>query len=333
MCYYLIMMKKVLDFIKSRKFLDIFSYVFCGIYFVFALFFAISTVVDSKQLDAEFNDLVARVNAVNKQVENSKFFDKKDNTETVSKDPLFTDGKTALITAYSKLYNAKSFYAKIDGTLSTSVYGIDVRIKAAATAVKFNENKVYNELLIKYLDSSTLGSMLEDTMRYGTQAYRNNGPIKTRMTYEVSHSGSSLVATGYGASSTSSEEVYMIADNLLKINEDTITNVSYFKIKEKNGVPQYYYVKASLNPETAAENFAKATKFRTRDFYFGVPKYTSITVTACIDAYGNLVGFSSSDVSNVGVSGAASLTAPCKYSLTYVITGIDQDINFEVEGF
>ncbi|MGN1208278.1 MAG: hypothetical protein ACI4TI_02315, partial [Christensenellales bacterium] len=257
--------------------------------------------------------------------------DKKEESEQVPTEPLFNDGKTALIWAYEKFYNAKSFYMKIDGTLTTSVFGIDVRVKAANTAVKFSETKIYNELLIKYLDSSALASMLDDTMRYGKRAFKNNGQTRTRMTYEVKHSNNTLVASDY--EETIVEDVDLFAENLLIVNEETITDVSHFSIKEKNGVPQFYYVKATLDPKKSAINFSKATKFQTKDFLFGEPRYSSITVTACIDAFGNLVGFSSSDMSEVDVTGGASVTAPCKYNLTYVITGINQEINFEVEGF
>lgn len=324
--------------VKNRRFVSMFCYIFCGIY----LFFAISIAcINANILDArenDFNDLISYVNTVNKRVEEEKLIRKnqdQDNSGDNTPDtPLFSDGKTAFLTAYEKFYNSNSFVAKIDGTLSTNAIGIDIKISFAASAIRYNDKKTFNEFLIKYLDSTSMQSTMEQEVQYGKQIYKLEDGIRFRETLRVARKNGTLVGTAYGTPNNI-KECFPFAENLMIINEETIQEITFFKIKEKNGKPQYYYVQAVLNPETAPVNFRNATAFNINEFKFGVPTYSKCVITACIDANGNLVGLTSVDTASVNVTGpvVGSLTAPCNYTYSYAISGINEEIIFVPEGF
>ncbi len=324
-----------MKFLKSKKFIDIFCYVFCGIYFLFALLFATASVMDSRQQERYLNETLDRINALNKQVENSNLFRKDDTpAEDDPVEPIFSDGKTALLTAYDKFYNANSFYISASGTITTVAMGINIKISFQDTAVRYeNTSKVYNELLVKYLDASSMQDMMEKEVQYGEQIFLRNNEIKHRETLRVKNESGKLTGYEYGNIETPGEEKNLVANNLLIVNEETIKEISYFEIKYKNGKPKYYYVQAELDPQKAPINFAKATSFRITTFNFGVPRYSKCTLTAMIDAQGNLFGLRSNDTAEIDVTGTVSLTAPANYSFTYAISGIDKEITFAPEGW
>ena len=324
--------------VKSQKFLNVFCYVFCGIY----LFFAISvscinaSVIDAREND--FNNLVSYVNSVNKRVEEENLIRKNQsqnsNNDGTSDSPIFSDGKTALLTAYEKFYNSKSFIAKVEGTIKTNIIGIDIKISLAITSIKYNENKYYDEFLIRYLDASSMQATIEKAIQYGKQTYKVNDIILKRDCLKVSCENGVLSGYDYKAVTTI-KEAYPICENLLIINENTIQEITYFKIQEKNGKPQYYYVQAVLNPETATVNFKKASAFSTEKCDFGIPSYTKNTITACIDAKGNLIGLTCVDSATAPATGpgVGTITAACDYTYTYAISGMNEEITYVPEGF
>jgi len=324
--------------VKSQKFLNIFCYVFCGIYLFFAISVACinASIIDAREND--FNNLISYVNSVNKRVEEEKLIrksqDQNSGGDETPDTPIFSDGKTAFLSAYEKFYNSNSFIAKIDGIMTTNAIGIDIKLSFAATAMRYNNDKTYNELLVKYLDSSSMQSTMEQEIQYGKQMYRIEDNRRFRETLRVARKNGTLIGTNYGQV-VSIKEFYPFAENLMIINEETIQEITFFKIKEKNGKPQYYYVQAVLNPETAPINFKNATAFNINDFHFGVPTYSKCVITACIDANGNLIGLTSVDTSNVNVTGpvVGSLTVPCNYTYSYAISGINEEIVFVPEGF
>lgn len=328
------MKNNLMKYIKSKKFIDIFCYVFCGIYFLFALLFAFSSVLESKQQEKYLNDTLTRINALNKQVENSNLF-KKDETSNDDdpSEPIFSDGKTALLSAYEKFYNANSFYISASGTITTVALGINIKLSFQDTAVRFDNTKAYNELLVKYLDASSMQSMMEKEVQYGEQLFLRNNEIKHRETLRVRNESGKLTGYEYGNIETPSEEKKLVANNLLIVNEETIKDITYFEIKYKNGKPKYYYVQAELDPQKATVDFGKSTSFRITTFNFGVPRYSKCTLTAMIDAQGNLFGLRSNDTAEIDVTGTVSLTAPANYSFTYAISGIDKEITFAPEGW
>lgn len=327
----------LMKFLKSKKVLDIFSYVFCGIYFLFAILFAFASVLESKQQQQYLDDTLSRINALNKQIENSNMFKKDEDSSDQDEpsEPIFSDGKTALLSAYDKFYNANSFYISASGTITTVAMGINIKISFQDTAVRYGDSRCYNELLIKYLDSSSMQSMLEHECQYAEQLYKSGSDINHRETLQVANQNGKLVGMNYSDPANPGRDALFVAENLLIINEETIKEITYFEIKYKNGKPKYYYVQAELDPEKAPVNFAKATTFKITTFNFGVPRYSKCTITAMIDANGNLFGLRSNDVSEIDVTGpvVGTMTAPANYSFTYAISGINKEITFNPEGF
>lgn len=327
-------LKKLVEILKNPRFLDIFCYVFCGIYLFCAICVAFINVGESKRIEQEMNNLLAQVNAVNKAVEKERLFNSTDDNQEEPSIPLFTDGKTALITAYNKLYEANSFHISINGQINTTFMDIALKVRFANTAIKFNEEKYYNELIIGYLDSSALQKILEEETQFAKRILKENKTVKSIESITTKYVNDKLVASNFYPSDKIDEDVKLIAENLMIVNEQTIKQISYFKTKKRDGKVQYYYVQAELDAVEAPKNFSKATAFSLGKCQLGEPKFKRCTFTACIDANGNLLGITSQDVGEVPVtSPLINLTIPISYTLTYVFNAINQEINFIPEGF
>ncbi len=323
----------LMKLIKNPRFLDIFCYVFCAIYLFCAICVAGINVYEGKKMDAEINNLLAYVNSINKQVEKENLFNKENENPDLPSTPLFSDGKTALITAYKKLYDANSFYIKLDGQISTSVMDIALKVRFCDTAIRYNSQKCFNELLIGFIDSSALQSTISEKVKYGKQILKEGDSCRFRDTIYTDVVDNTLV--GYGWSAVSAcENVSIMPEKLLIVNEETIRQISYFKVKTKDGRAQYYYVQAELDPEKATKDFATATSFNLGLCQLGIPTYTRCTITACINANGNLLGLTSSDTADLSVTySSLNLQVKANYNITYAFNAIDQQINFVPEGF
>lgn len=332
-----IMRRKLLNFVKSKRFIDIFCYAFCIFYFIFAISVACVNAIDYKNQEQSLNDMLAYMNAVNKNLELEYSIKKEDTTideEDIPSEPLFSDGKTALLSAYSEFYNANSFVININGTMSTSAMGINLKVNYVNNSVKYSQNKTYNELLVKYLDASSMQSQIDEILQCGKRTLIENGTILQRETFRVKRENSTL--KGYDWKEiTNEKESYPVANNLMIINEDTIEKITYFKIKESKGKPQYYYVQAILKPEKATENFKNTIAFSIGKMSFTAPNYTECKVTACIDATGTLIGLTCQDVGKVAIEGpiVGGMSVTCNYDYSYVINGINNEINYVPEGF
>ncbi len=329
--------------LRNVKFINIFCYTFCALYFAFAIAYSFAYVLTENQIESDFNALSAYVEQMNNQWAKEQIeinYDTKEETSGQTEQTyeiLYTDGKTALIDGYSKLYNASSFYARIQGIISGDAMGFNIRFNFDDTAVRFSENKCYNELMVKYLDTtapSALKGLIEDQAKFAQKNLKDWQQYRRLITNDVQKVGNNLVAT-YNGTATRTGAVDMVPDNLLIINEETIKKVTYFKTKIKKGLP-VYTVQAELDPQKATKDFVKVLNFNMDGVYLGDVTYSSCIVTAIIDHTGQIIGMTSNDSVNclVSIPGYIdNMTLPCKYSLSYAFNSVNKDITFKPKGF
>lgn len=315
---------------KNSKFLDIFSYAFCGLYFLFVILFASNEVFTQLQYEKKLDNLLNYVASVNKKVEEEKFFNSSNsNQNTPSTEPLFTDGKTALITAYNNLLKANSFYVEANGSLTTVTLGITVKVSIFTRSIKYNEHKFYEYRANKLIESNASGilqGVVESSSNSGAKMMSENGNVRyyeSNNTYlennipQLKLENKNLIYDN---------EKLLYCQNLYTINEDTILSVPYFNVKYKNGIPVNYFVQVELDPILSCKNYGKALQ-TSIDSIKKLPVFNKIMIGATIDAYGNLVGLTTSDCCILTMDTPIGIKdCPCTMTQTYAISGINEEI-------
>lgn len=321
---------------SNTKFLNIFCYAFCGLYFLFVLLFAAAEVHAENQAERELQNLLNYVAVVNKKVESENFFNSNNNNSNiVSTEPIFKDGKTAIITAYNNTIYADSFYAEANGTMSMVTMGIELKVATYTKVVKYNNTKIYEERANKLRESSASGfilNIIEDLANTGSKNLKVNEKLKYYDAKNVYFENNIPKANFDGSTIKSDDKRPLYGESLYKINEETILSVPYFKINYKKGVPVNYFVQVELDPVKSCDTYGKTLGISAGAV--GTPSFSKIIVGAVIDAQGNLTGLTTSDTCTITKDTPLGVKAcPCVMTQTYAISGVNQEMTFEYEGF
>lgn len=325
------MKEKVLNFLKSKKFLDIFCYIFSAIYLFFALFYVVSDYTTTKSAELELENLLEYTQSVNKRLEQEKLLNKDEKNDSQdSGNVLFTDGKTALITAYNQVYNADSFYIETKGTLTMEIKGLTtVKAGMENKIIRFNKNKHYDESLNYFISATSFASFVEPQTNVAKRMLKENETIRKYKSLEIQDRKADFSKAEYETNTTEK----ILGENLFIINEESVTKITYFKVKkDKKGNPQQYYIQAETNPAVSSKNFV---------LYFGnsadsleTPTCSKLIITACLDKNGNLTGMTvDTDVVIVRDSPLGVKQCPCNLVISLSVNNVNQAINYELTGF
>lgn len=317
---------KNIKFEINSKFIDIFCYVFCGIYIFFFFCFAFIQTQNNIEIQNKLDQMILYTNSVNKKIEDSKFFITTEKDEVISTEPLFTDGKVALLTAYNNTINANSFYGEATGTMTTVAMGVSVKVSTFTQVIKYSDNKFYDSRANVVLETNASGAilnMVKDLSNCGVKALCEDGQTYKYESDEISLKNNIPVANFSKSKKINDNNTPIIAKSLYVVSEETILDITYFKTKYKNGVPVEYYVQAKLDPKKSTINYKNILKTGaelTED-----PKFKSCTITVVINANGHVTSVNTIDESTILKMGS---DCPCKMVQTYTISGVNETITF-----
>jgi len=318
------------NFNFNGKFLDIFCYVFCGIYLFFVICFAISDAQFNASVQREIDNMLLQANAVNKRIEDSNFFNSTEEEDVISSEPLFNDGKTALIRAYNNTINANSFYGEAFGTMVTTSIGITVKVSTYTQVIKYSPTKFYDmraNRLIETNAPSALMGMINDLSNKGVKNYKVNGTNKHIESNYTYFENNVPKANFNGCSVTNEQKSPLIAENLYIINEETVKEITYFKIKYKKGIPSEYYVQAKLDTKKSVEKYKDILKVGanlSKD-----PVFNDVTITVIINSKGLVSSVTAIDKCTIEKMGQN----PCTMTQTYIISGVGEEMTYFDEDF
>lgn len=319
------------NFKLNTKFIDIFCYSFCAIYLLFVFLFAYSISSKQNKIENEINNMLLYASSVNKKIEDNKFFNTTEKEEIISTEPLYTDGKTAIIDAYNKTLNSNSFYGEAIGTMTTSTAGMTVKVSSYTQVIKYNQTTFYDNRANKLIEtnaSSLFMDMINELSNAGVKCYKSNGQIRRMETSKVYFENNMPKADFSGASVEFNADVPIMAESLYIINEETVKEITYFKIKYKKGAPYEYYVQAVLDPHKATERYKEILKQGASLEKY--PVFNSVVATVIINAQGYVTSVNAIDKSTIEKMG---MDCPCHMIQTYTISGINEEMTYFDEDF
>ena len=336
------------DVSKYKKFVQVMAMTISVIYFLFALLYAIQINLNENKKLKEFDDLLSYVEGVNSSLNGGGFFDDDDAEEDneVSTTPLFSDGRTAFITAYTQTICANSYYISSKNSTITisNVGGIQAttQIDSQVTAIRFNETTFFEQAISKLSEADDAAKAFENTIRERADAGAKRLKVDSETLYRYQTRNVSVDANGnYTADfSGSTKEVVkprqypMLIENLYLIDENTLKeeDVKYFYIKYEKGVPKYYYVQVVLSGDDYVwnyKNYIWACSGSTTE-----PAFSYSTINLVIDSQGYISGLISIDNYNITVqSGALVAKSVCKATQNMVFAKINETIEYDVSEF
>jgi len=312
------------------KYLNIICYGVSIIFFLFVLLAGISDYSNEKAFDNKINSMLEYCNSLNSSIENNKNQNEEsDNIENDNSEQIYFDGKTALIDSYNKsLINSNSFEVESTGKIKLSaILGVYADIQMDILIERFNKEKVYEEIKANIIESN-LPEAIIGQARSGVKRIKiGNSAPQLIITNNIKFEGTKIVADFTGAGVTVKEDEMFFNYNPYIIDEKTIKEVTYFKIKKVNNVIKNYYVQVKLDPIASTQDYGKVIA---QQVGCSLPNFKSILLTAIIDAQGNLVSFSSTDIFSLVLSG---FNANAQSTMTYKVSGINQENTFEYTGF
>jgi len=317
------MVKNLLNYLKSKKFLDMFCYIFFGLYIFYAIAFVAVDFSNNKNMELKFESMLAYASEVNKKLEADKIINSKKNDEDFSQEQLFFNGEDAIISSYDKFYNSNSFYMSGDGNLSVVAMGVDIKVKMNVVYVRFNPDKVYEEGTNKVTYASAFQSTVENNTNKAHKYLRESSITTSIETTKYYSDGN----PDYSGLTPKNDDSPILPDNLFLINNETIKNISYFKVKQtKKGLN--YYVQLSIDCEKALEKFSIYMQ-KSADTLEPV-SFSKFTLTACIDSSGKPTSINVIADCVLHMSMMGGIYAQTNINLTLTISGINETINYPI---
>lgn len=294
----------------NEKRLNIICYTTIIMFFVYTFFYIILGSVQIKREEQRVDALYNYANSINKQAEKENLIFKDETTEEEDVVLLYTEETKlkAIIEGYNRTINSNSFIADVNGDLTLELpAGLSAKVKMRNFCVKYSQKKSFIETTNYVSDvSSIIAGIMRSRSQYGQKQKIENGNIQAVRTPNVTFSNNEMQANYSGYSYADSDDL-SILDNLYIVNEETIQEVTYFKVKMKNGKPSAYYIQATLDPVKATERYAGYIA----DPVGSVPTFKSVKVTVVLNTKGEMIAATSVDeftATSEGFNFTASLT-------------------------
>lgn len=319
-------MKINLDFIKAnKKTLNIFTYIICSLYLLTIICFVFVDYNTNLGIENRIEEMMLHAESVNRKIEENLIFEGSNEDGNISTEPLFTDGKTALITAYNNAINSKSYYIEAIGSMTMNMQSMGISLKIATNTqiYKYSENKLLENRINMVLESNAgmFDSLVKSLGNNCVKTLKENGNNVRLKTSNVYLENNLPQANYSNAKREQNVEQMMVGENLYIINEDTVKEITYFKIKYKNGVPYEYHIQANMDIK-CAEKFAEVIRDGAEAASI---KYNSCTILAVVGANGNIKSLTAIDDATIDKMG---MSCPLKQSQTIVISGTNEEITY-----
>lgn len=315
--------------ISSIKFINFVCFIVCFSYIFFAISFVFIDYSIAVEKENQFNTLVAYANSVNQIAQKNK------PSENVYNDdnslPLYNSGVEAITSAYNNVYNANSFMFTSTGVLSLEVLGISVVANLSYTAIRFEKEISFLENIntLKYTSApSVLATTIKSMTDNAKKAYKKNGDVFYVETVNINGD----IPNYSGCSISNNRDMLVFSDSLFIINENTIKNELYYKIKYKGSKIQNYYVQVELDCEKGLVDFSKY--FHQTACCVEPPNFKKFVVMACIDSGGQIVALNfNTDVVLKRDTPLGIKDCPCSMQLNIAVSNVNKTIDYVVEGF
>lgn len=296
--------------IMNEKRLNIICYMTIVLFYLYTVFYIIFGCVELKREEKRIDELYAYAEKINKQAEKENLIYKNDTSSDEPVELLYTEETKlkALIEGYNATIWGDSFIAEVVGDLSLELpLGLSAKVKMHNFAVKYSSTKCYSEGINVVMDSSSaISGILKNRSQYGEKQIIQNGSNKTMKTTIASYSNGEFKADYTGCSYADSDKLPII-ENLYTVSEQTVQEVTYFKVKMKNGKPTAYYVQATLDPATSTKNYADFLSVAIGS----TPTFASTKISVVLDTQGRMIAATSVDeftASSEGFNFTAYLT-------------------------
>lgn len=323
------MFSEFIKFLKSKKFLDIFCYIFFGIYIFFAISFVGADYSKNKNIELIFKNMQDNAASVNKQIEEQRILTNV-STDEPNFEQMFFNGKDAIISSYNRFYNADSFYMAGKGNLvinvDASIASVVINVGMNVEYARINKNKVYENTGNILKSASMLEGTIRPNVNKGTRGLREFDSITHYKSTHLKSDGT----YSFNGLSPSSEPYVFLADSLFIINEETIKDVSYFNVKNTRKGPNYY-VQLSLDTKTALNAFSEYMMISS-DALEPVP-FTKFILTACIDSNGLPTSINVDANCIIHMDMMGGIYANTTINLNLAISGINEKIDIDTGNF
>lgn len=307
------------------KYINFICYGLSIFFFLFVFFCAYSISLKEKAFLNKINSMLDYCNSVNSTISNNLDNNQNNtiNNTLDSSTQLFFDAKSAIITAFNNIIDANSFSALATGKINLSAPAkLHATLQMDIQIERYNKTKIYEETLANVVDSN-LPSLI--TKKFKTACKRIKDGTDNAfvgISKNIKFEGTQIKADYSDGEFFINSQEKFFNDHFYIINEETIQEECYLKVKKENGKIKNYYVQVILDNVKSVEKYKKVIAHQVN---CKEPKFTSITLTAIIDAQGNLVSFSSNDYFSLNISG---FSCKANSNLTFYITNINKPNNF-----
>ena len=230
----------------------------------------------------------------------------------INENPIFNNAKEAVIFAYNRLVNYKSY--DIDGSGVTNAEAVGQQVE-----VKINYRNV------KFLD----GVQMDENVRYETQtsfgqteaaqyAYKN-GQRYRRFGSNIRYSNGRYIADFNGSFSQYNSVVK--SHPFYIINESTVTYEKMFSFTRKsNGRIAYYKATVFLDTSASVANYAKDIQEQGGTSY---PSFSSVELSCIIDPNGDLMSYTATEKMTLSKTIVVDITTTTTTVTTSVLLSHD----------
>lgn len=309
----------------NEKRLNIICYITIVLFFLYTIFYIIFGSVKLKREEKRIDELYAYAEKINQQAEKENLLYKDDTKNDEPVELLYTEQTKlkALVEGYNATLDSDSFIAEVVGDLSLELpLGLNAKVKMRNFSVKYSQTKSYSEGINCVISSSSaISGILKSRSQYGEKQIIQNGSNKVMRTPNASYSNGQFSANFTGYSYEESDKL-SILKNLYIIKEHTVKEVTFFKVKMKNGKPEAYYIQATLDPTASTKNYANYLTAAIGN----VPTFVSTKISIVLDTQGRMIAATSTD-EFTGTSEGFNFTATLTNN--YAISCIGENITKE----
>jgi len=308
------------------KYLNLICFCVSILFFAFLVLTTISTTLEYRAFNNKIDEMLEYCNNLNSSISNNVSNNNNSSNDNIDiTEQIYYDGKTALIEAYNKAIE-KANSLEIIGTGKISLEApakLSANIQIDIAVQRYSKTKVYEESFTKIIDTNVSFNLLGKANSAVKRLKDGSDNAKVLLSRNVKFEGTKIIGDFENLSAQNNVNEKFFNDNFYIINEETIEEITFFKIKKSNDKIKNYCIQAKLNSILATEKYKNiiAQQLGTNNITFN-----SIIITAILDAKGNIISFSGLDYFNFNFSG---LYCKARCSITYKVSNVNIENNFE----
>ena len=255
---------------------------------VLVAMFTIGFFVIYSNKKAELNLKSEQYSAMLKQIEqnqlNSIFTNVTPNDGTidpskVAEDPIFRNGKEAVVFAFDKFYSYTNYETECTGITHAKAVGVDVEVLFTTKSAKWTDGMEYDQS-IRIETKTNFGQSGADEIVYlngkylrtGKNLKNNNGTLSADFSGEYKKVESKLTK----------RPIYLIN------NQTVLYSKAFSFIRDKDNKIMYYTATIMIDGNAAGKDYGIATQEQGGTSF---PKFKEVEISCNIDRNGNLINY------------------------------------------